>query len=133
AAQLEAPSVYDVAPTLLYLSGLPSGEDMPGRVLTEGLDPAELASNPARRIPSYEDVGPPREAPAVAASSAAQQEMVENLQALGYVGPVAASPTTAPGAGRTAPAADVGDAQSRRVTYYRNMATYYLKAGRPAE
>src|SRR5206468_3012433 len=62
-ALLEKASVYDVAPTLLYLGGLPAGEDMKGRVVEEAIDPAELAKNRPRRIPSYEDVGQRRTLP----------------------------------------------------------------------
>lgn len=39
-------SIEDVAPTALYLMGLPVSADMDGRVLTEALDPALLATQP---------------------------------------------------------------------------------------
>ncbi len=46
-------NLLDIAPTVLALFGLPAGEDMPGRVLTEAFD--ESASFPDRpRIPSWE-------------------------------------------------------------------------------
>src|SRR5262249_53730530 len=96
-ARLASASVYDVAPTLLYLSGLPEGEDMPGRVLTDALDPRDLAAHPPRRIPSYEDVGAARALGDAALSPEAQQEMVESLQALGYVGPLPGAPAAGGG------------------------------------
>ncbi len=47
-------SVLDVAPTLLYLLGLPVARDMEGRVLTEILEPAFAQQHPVTFIPSYE-------------------------------------------------------------------------------
>jgi predicted AlkP superfamily phosphohydrolase/phosphomutase len=49
-------SVLDVAPTLLYLMGLPVARDMEGRVLTEILDPTFAEQNPVTFIPSYESL-----------------------------------------------------------------------------
>jgi hypothetical protein len=49
-------SVLDVAPTLLYLLGLPVARDMEGRVLTEILEPAFARQNPVTLIPSYESL-----------------------------------------------------------------------------
>jgi len=49
-------SVLDVAPTLLYLLGLPVARDMEGRVLTEILEPAFARQNPVTFIPSYESL-----------------------------------------------------------------------------
>ncbi len=46
-------SVLDVAPTLLYLLGLPVARDMEGRVLTEILEPAFAREHPVTFIPSY--------------------------------------------------------------------------------
>ena len=46
----------DVAPTILYLMGLPVGRDMEGRVATEILDPAFAADAPVTFIPSYESL-----------------------------------------------------------------------------
>ena len=42
--------IYDLAPTILHILGIPAGRDMPGRVLTEAL----TDSRPARRISSWE-------------------------------------------------------------------------------
>jgi hypothetical protein len=49
-------SVLDVAPTILYLMGLPVARDMEGRVLTEVLEPAFARDNPVTFIPSYESL-----------------------------------------------------------------------------
>jgi predicted AlkP superfamily phosphohydrolase/phosphomutase len=53
-ALLDGASVLDIAPTLLYLLGLPVARDMEGRVLTEMLDPAYAEDHPVTFIPSYE-------------------------------------------------------------------------------
>ncbi len=44
-------SVLDIAPTLLYLGGLPVLESMEGRVLTAALTEAIRAERPIKRIP----------------------------------------------------------------------------------
>jgi predicted AlkP superfamily phosphohydrolase/phosphomutase len=56
-------SVLDVAPTLLYLLGLPVARDMEGRVLTEILDPGFAEGNPVTFIPSYESLAVTAAAP----------------------------------------------------------------------
>ncbi len=59
-AGLGAASVLDVAPTLLYLMGLPVARDMEGRVLSEAIDAGFASDHPVTFIPSYESlaVGP---------------------------------------------------------------------------
>jgi hypothetical protein len=52
--RLTGASVLDVAPTLLYLFGLPVARDMEGRVLTEMLEPAFAREHPMTFIQSYE-------------------------------------------------------------------------------
>jgi predicted AlkP superfamily phosphohydrolase/phosphomutase len=51
---LAGASILDIAPTLLYLLGLPVARDMEGRVLTEMLEPAYAGEHPVTFIPSYE-------------------------------------------------------------------------------
>jgi hypothetical protein len=53
-AVLADASILDVAPSLLYLLGLPVARDMEGRVLTEMLEPAYAREHPLTFIPSYE-------------------------------------------------------------------------------
>ena len=77
--RLNKPTILDVAPTLLALSGLPLAEDMPGRVLSEGL---ELdVSSPS--VASYES--------GVRATGTSRNRMVDpeimkRLESLGYLG-----------------------------------------------
>jgi arylsulfatase A-like enzyme len=49
-------SVLDVAPTLLYLAGLPVGRDMEGRVLAEVVEESFARAHPVSYIPSYENL-----------------------------------------------------------------------------
>jgi predicted AlkP superfamily phosphohydrolase/phosphomutase len=56
-ARLERGSILDLAPTLLYLMGLPVARDMEGRVWTEILDEEFLRHHPVSFIPSYAGVG----------------------------------------------------------------------------
>jgi predicted AlkP superfamily phosphohydrolase/phosphomutase len=55
-ARLQEASVLDVAPTLLYLMGLPVARDMEGRALTELLRPEVALAQPVSFIPSYESL-----------------------------------------------------------------------------
>ncbi len=55
-AAIQGASVLDVAPTLLYLMGLPVARDMEGRVLTEIVDDEFARTHPLTFIPSYESL-----------------------------------------------------------------------------
>ncbi len=60
ATRLGPVSVLDVAPTLAYVLGLPIGEDLPGRVLSEAFDADWLLLRPvdANTIPSWSPTNP---------------------------------------------------------------------------
>ncbi|MBN1483087.1 MAG: alkaline phosphatase family protein [Chloroflexia bacterium] len=75
--------ITDVAPTVLYLLGLPVPEDMDGRVLEETLDPGYRRAHPIQQ-------GPPvgGESQAAGPSPYSEQEVdeiAERLRGLGYV------------------------------------------------
>lgn len=55
-ARVEGASVLDIAPTILYLFGLPVARDMEGRVLTEMLAPDFARRHAVTFIPSYESL-----------------------------------------------------------------------------
>jgi predicted AlkP superfamily phosphohydrolase/phosphomutase len=55
-AHVERASVLDIAPTVLYLFGLPVARDMEGRVLTEIVDPDFASRHAVTFIPSYESL-----------------------------------------------------------------------------
>jgi hypothetical protein len=55
-AAVSSASVLDIAPTVLYLMGLPVARDMEGRVLTEMLDDEFARAHPVAFVPSYESL-----------------------------------------------------------------------------
>jgi len=55
---VQAASVVDIAPTILYLMGLPVARDMDGRVLTEILDEDFARAHPMTLIPTYRGLKP---------------------------------------------------------------------------
>ncbi|MGE4189218.1 MAG: alkaline phosphatase family protein [Thermoanaerobaculia bacterium] len=59
-ASLPPARVVDVAPTLLYLAGMPISRDLDGRVLTEAIEPTLLQRQPLSFLPSHEPDGRPR-------------------------------------------------------------------------
>jgi predicted AlkP superfamily phosphohydrolase/phosphomutase len=76
--------IIDVAPTVLYLMGLPIPDDMDGKPLLEALDPDFVAANP----PRYEQKGKDAtKAPSKEAAFTEQEANLieERLKALGYV------------------------------------------------
>jgi len=76
-------TLLDVAPTVLTLLGLPVGQDMPGKVLTDAFEtPPPIAS-----VPSWEDqLGEDgRHPPGFVAPSHDQSLLLEQFAALGYV------------------------------------------------
>ena len=64
-ASVRGASVVDVAPTILYLLGLPVARDMEGRVLAELVTPEFADANPVTFIPSYESLAVAPAAPAL--------------------------------------------------------------------
>ncbi|HSF14450.1 MAG TPA: alkaline phosphatase family protein, partial [Vicinamibacteria bacterium] len=80
-ARLLSPSLFDLAPTSLYLMGLPVGRDMDGRVLTEALTPVLLARRSIGHVDSYDRAprgGPVRPSPL-------DEKVLRELRALGYI------------------------------------------------
>lgn len=72
----------DVAPTLLYLLGVPASRALPGRPLTAIVTEELAARLPLRWVESY---GPRTIAPRPASAAPLDQEMLERLRSLGYV------------------------------------------------
>ena len=134
--RLDTHGLLEIAPTVLYLLGLPTADDMPGAILKEAIDPAFLARVPARTVASYEGLG--RAAPQdIASDDKVDDEMVEKLRSLGYVGSEAPRAPGASAGGRPprAPASPGGPAPGEAapgggqalVTASINEATLYLK------
>jgi tetratricopeptide (TPR) repeat protein len=133
----ERPTLFDIAPTVLHLLGLPAGEDMPGRVVEAAFDAGFAAAHPPRRIPTWDRPGRARPAPDGEGpdARAAEAELLASLRALGYIGgdepdtPAGGRTTLASAAGAPPPepATGAGATETTQVFYHRNLATYFLK------
>lgn len=77
-------SVLDLTPTILYLMGLPFAEDMDGKVLIDAIDPAYIKQRVVRTISTYENNIPIQRV--IAKDTTVDADMLERLQALGYIG-----------------------------------------------
>ncbi len=129
--RLDTATLYDVAPTVLSLAGLPLAADMKGSPLLRRPADGDLLG-----IASYEAapgavvVEPARAGGA--AISEADEELLRNLASLGYIGP--ASAATAEGAdGGAGPmgraAAAETDAPPETVTAHTNLAAVLIQKG----
>ncbi len=75
--------IYDVAPTVLALLGLPVPEDFGGHVLTEIIDEEFLAQYPVQRVASFDPFFGQRKVDVT--TGLHQEEIMDRLKALGYV------------------------------------------------
>ncbi len=75
-------SVYDIAPTILALQGIPVPQDMDGEVASEFVPASFWVDHPVRHVPSYEVRGEHND---VEASSDMDEEVLNRLRALGYI------------------------------------------------
>lgn len=82
--QLKA-SVYDLAPTILALMGLPVADNLEGRVLTEMIEPAFFEKHPLKTIDSYERLLGRELIPLP--EDASDGAVMDHIKALGYVDP----------------------------------------------
>lgn len=111
-ARLDRPQILDVAPTVLSLLGVPPAEDMPGRVLDEGLSRIAVPA----RIATYETGTAPPTGLAddlAETDEAVDEARLAHLRSLGYLG-----------GGAEAESSPEGD---------RNLAAIHFEAGRYRE
>ncbi len=81
-ARIEEAAVYDVAPTILALFGLPVPESWPGRVLGGALTAEFLEEHPVRYRPDE----PQRDdLQAIVEEDPAAADLIDKLQTLGYI------------------------------------------------
>jgi predicted AlkP superfamily phosphohydrolase/phosphomutase len=75
-------TVYDIAPTILYLYGIPIPKDMDGRVLTEIIEDHYLATHPVKYTSesSQKEVGG-----AIEINETMREKVEEKLRELGYI------------------------------------------------
>ena len=132
--QLPPSSLFDIAPTLLYLTGLPVADDMPGRVMASAFEPERFRRRPPSHLRSYELVGERLERTAPAQTDPeVTREMIANLKALGYVGGSDDAPS--PGGGLAGGTASVTENESAQTQYFfhRNLAVSFMRQGRYRE
>ncbi|RMF93253.1 MAG: hypothetical protein D6734_10515, partial [Candidatus Schekmanbacteria bacterium] len=80
------PSIYDIAPTILYLLGLPVARDMDGVVLTNIINEKMIASNPPIYIDTYYMPRKKKEKKeAKNKKSMSDEKLMNKLKALGYI------------------------------------------------
>lgn len=116
-ATVPAPSLLDIAPTVLAMLGVPVGRDFEGRVLAEAFEQPPAVEF----IDSWEQVPDPSAASAPADSSdrAAEEAALQQLIELGYL---------------AAPGADVQrDLQRARAEQKFNLAASFLDGGQARE
>jgi predicted AlkP superfamily pyrophosphatase or phosphodiesterase len=82
AGRYDGATVLDITPTALAVMGLPSAEDMDGRVLTEIIEPQLLENAPEEKIATYDPRGVSGR-PEV--GSTMDDSIREQLKSLGYI------------------------------------------------
>lgn len=123
-------TLFDIAPTILALRGVPADESMPGRVRDDLVEASAAGLLPRQRIPSWAALVAPRRYENASGEEleAAQEQMVEALKGLGYVDDRAGRPSGGGGKGADAP-----DADRPNVMYHRNLATFLMNQDRFAD
>jgi len=118
--ELETTSLLDVAPTVLYLAGLPVPKDMDGKVLLEAVRPEFRERFPQRQIASYE-ITPHRgdDGPEADVTAASNEEFLENLRSLGYIG----------GGGSSSASSSASAGIASSVSSHVNLAASLLASG----
>jgi predicted AlkP superfamily phosphohydrolase/phosphomutase/Flp pilus assembly protein TadD len=129
--RFDTATLYDIAPTVLALAGLPAARDMKGRSLIEPV-------RPLPEIATYEGASAPYPVAAASAAgvsaggaapgappSGADEELLRNLASLGYIG----SPSPAVEGPRTASVGAARPAASSTVTAHVNMAALRMQKG----
>ncbi|MBN2383440.1 alkaline phosphatase family protein [bacterium] len=79
------PTILDITPTILYLMGLPLGEDMDGQPCFDLITDEYHQRNPVTKIPSYDQVGTRLEYDRQAIESNQDQAIRDQLKSLGYI------------------------------------------------
>ena len=127
--RIEGADIYDVAPTILYLLGLPVAEDMVGHVMTDAFRPEALAASPVESVPTYETTRW-RVDSDLEIDPAVARNMEQMLQSLGYIAGGDDDP-----AGGAAPAAAPipSDAAAGTAEQTVNLATVLMTQGRVDE
>jgi predicted AlkP superfamily phosphohydrolase/phosphomutase len=85
--ELRQCSVLDIAPTALYILGLPVAHDMDGQILKEAFTEEFIKKNPIQSVQTYEsiesirDLSPKR----LKSDQEVEKELLKRLRSLGYI------------------------------------------------
>lgn len=82
--KISGANVLDIAPTILYLSGLPAAKDMDGKILTSIIESSFLEKNHIKKIDSYEN-SKKKNAPDIPIASSEDESIKNELETLGYL------------------------------------------------
>ncbi|MFC1514295.1 alkaline phosphatase family protein [Candidatus Omnitrophota bacterium] len=77
-------SIYDIAPTILALSGVPLAGDLEGRVIKEAIDDDFFKEYPLGRVNTYESPAEQKEE-MIDTPSDVEEGLTRRLRALGYI------------------------------------------------
>ena len=80
-ATIEPPVVYDLAPTVMHLAGLPAPDGLDGRVIEEMCTEEFRRNNPVR----FEQSDAAREGDRISLSQSEEESVAEKLRSLGYM------------------------------------------------
>lgn len=80
--RIDGATLLDITPTLLYLEGIPLGRDMDGKVLFKAFYPDFIKKYPPTLVASHDKGMRQKGEPA---SSAMDQQILEDLRSLGYI------------------------------------------------
>ncbi|MEE9226534.1 MAG: tetratricopeptide repeat protein [Acidobacteriota bacterium] len=112
-------SLYDTAPTILHMAGLPVSGEMSGRPVLEALQGELADERRVVRVPTFESEGGSRMEARIA-QPAIEAEMLEKLRSLGYIGS---------GEEEEGGVEDPDTATQETVTFHSNLGSVYLQKG----
>jgi predicted AlkP superfamily phosphohydrolase/phosphomutase len=81
---VEGATLFDIAPTVLYLMGQPVAADMDGDVLWKGISGRFAGAHPVRKLATYE--GAPAPGSGNEGMADGREEVLRDLRTLGYIG-----------------------------------------------
>ncbi len=122
-------SLLDVFPATMAILGLPKAEDTVGEIPKEAFVPEFFQEFPIRTVASYEGIGDQTAVAQTQIPMEAQQEMLENLRALGYIGAQDVRPSRKPSDASSSGTDEGSQELDTNATYHRNLATFFMKQG----
>ena len=122
-------SLFDVFPTTLAVLGLPQAADTMGHVPESAFLTDFFQEYPLRSVDTYEGFGERTMSAYTEMPVEAQEEMLENLRALGYIGAQDTRPSRKPSDASSSGSGQTSQELDTNATYHRNLATFFMKQG----